>query len=287
MILIVDSGSTKSDWVLLRNANERQLYKTMGFNPYFHSETIIANAIKQNHELAGVSDQITQVFYYGAGCSSEEMNSVVRRALKKVFQKAEILVDHDLLACAYATYTDEPAISCILGTGSNSCHFDGKNLTETVPALAYILGDEGSGSYFGKKLLSSFLYHRLPEVIAQDLRDRFELDKDSIMDNVYMKPDANVYLASFMRFIAEHKEDPYIDNMITEGLKDFIDVHVCSYPDHKEVPVHFIGSIGYFFEAQLRKAAEHYGIKLGTITRKPIDGLVDYHLNNEAISLKF
>ena len=284
MVLIVDSGSTKSDWVLLRNSGERELFKTMGFNPYFHSETIIANAIKQNHELYEYSEGIDQVFYYGAGCSSPDLNSIVHRALKRVFPNADINVDHDLLACAYSTYTGEPAISCILGTGSNSCHFDGENLYEEVPALAYILGDEGSGSYFGKKLLAAYLYKHLPEHIAKDLEEEFQLTKDIIIENVYMMPHANVYLASFMRFIAKHKEDEYIDKMIVDGLEDFMRVHVCCYPDHKEVPVHFIGSIGYFFEDQLRKAADRVGIKIGVLTRKPIDGLVNYHL--ERVSLK-
>jgi len=158
-------------------------------------------------------------------------------------------------------------------------------VSEEVPALAYILGDEGSGSYFGKKLLSAFLYKRLPEHIAQDLEKRFELDKNVILENVYMKPHANVYLASFMRFIAEHKEHEYIDKMITDGLEEFIDVHVCCFDDCQNVPVHFIGSIGYFFEEQLKKAANRKGIRLGTITRKPIDGLVDYHINSEKIEL--
>jgi len=285
MVLIVDSGSTKSDWVLLKGANDRELFKTMGFNPYFHNETIISNAIKQNEDLFRYTDQIEQVFYYGAGASNEDLKSIVRRALKKVFTKAEVMVDHDLVACAYATYTGVPAISCILGTGSNSCHFDGETVTEEVPALAYILGDEGSGSYFGKKLLSAFLYKHLPKAISDDLEKKFVLNKDVIMENVYMMPHANVYLASFMRFIAEHKEDPWVDETVYMGLNEFIRVHVCCFKDHQEVPVHFIGSVGYFFRDQLERAAKEYGITIGTVTRKPIDGLVDYHL--ERMSLKF
>lgn len=285
MVLIVDSGSTKSDWVVLKDRDNREIFKTMGFNPYFHSETIIANAIKQNSQLFQFSESITQVFYYGAGCSSEELNSIVHRAIKQTFPNAEVHVGHDLLACAYATYTGVPSISCILGTGSNSCHFDGEHLTEEVPALAYILGDEGSGSYFGKKLLAAYLYKKLPTVIAEDLKQTFELDKDIILKNVYMLPHANVYLASFMRFIAKHKEHPFIDSMIYEGLKDFIAIHVACYKDHKEVPVHFIGSIGYFFENQLRRAARDMEIELATVIRKPIDGLVDYHLDKKALKI--
>jgi N-acetylglucosamine kinase-like BadF-type ATPase len=285
MVLIVDSGSTKSDWVLLKNSTEKVLFKTMGFNPYFHNETIIANAIKQNEDLFQHAAQIDQVFYYGAGASSDHLKDIVKRALKRVFTKAQVVVDHDLVASAYATYTGVPSISCILGTGSNSCHFDGANLTEEVPALAYILGDEGSGSYFGKKLLSSFLYKHLPKVIHEDLVERFGLTKDLIMENVYMMPHANVYLASFMRFIAEHKDHPWVDDMVYEGLKEFIKIHVLCYSDAKEVPVHFIGSVGYFFREQLERAATDMGITLGIVTRKPIDGLVKYHLDHMELIL--
>ena len=280
MVLIVDSGSTKSDWVLLKEKEDRLLFKTMGFNPFFHNETIIANAVKQNSELFEFADRIEQVFYYGAGCSSEGRNAIVRRALKRVFSKAEVNVDHDLLACAYSTYAGVPAISCILGTGSNSCYYDGINLVEKVPALGYVLGDEGGGSYFGKKLLTAYLYGQLPVEVAKDLEETFEIDKDGIIENVYSLPHANVFLASFMRFIAKHKDVPFIDHMIVAGLKDFMNVHVCCYDDYEKIPVHFIGSIGYFFEDQLKRAAQDTGIELGTITRKPIDGLVNYHLEH-------
>lgn len=286
MVLIVDSGSTKSDWVLLKNSQDKALFKTMGFNPYFHNETIIANAIKQNEDLFQYADQVDQVYYYGAGASSEQLKEIVRRALKRIFNKASIIVDHDLVASAYATYTGVPSISCILGTGSNSCLFDGQGISEEVPALAYILGDEGSGSYFGKKLLSAFLYKHLPKVIHEDLVDRFGLTKDIIMENVYMMPHANVYLASFMRFIAEHKDHPWVDDMVYEGLKEFIRIHVLCYRDAKEVPVHFIGSVGYFFREQLERAASDMGITLGIVTRKPIDGLVKYHLDHMDLILR-
>ena len=153
-MLIAESGSTKTDWVLVKNGVVYKRYKTMGYNPFFHNETIIYNSIKQDREMQSISNQVDYVYFYGAGCSSNELNAIVEKALQRVFTKASILVDHDLLACALATYQGEPAISCILGTGSNSCLFDGENLIEQVPALGYILGDEGSGSYYGKKLIS-------------------------------------------------------------------------------------------------------------------------------------
>ena len=163
MILIAESGSTKTDWVLVDENNQKTIYKTMGFNPFFHNEIIISNNIRQNSQLYDATKNAKKVFFYGAGCSSPEMNQIIRNALGSVYLNADISVDHDLLACALATYEDEPSISCIIGTGSNSCYFDGKNIREEVPALGYVLGDEGSGSYYGKKLLRDYLYNQLPE----------------------------------------------------------------------------------------------------------------------------
>ncbi|MBL4652550.1 MAG: ATPase [Flavobacteriales bacterium] len=279
MKLIVDSGSTKSDWVLVRADNSRKGFSTMGFNPYFHNETTIANAILQHEELKNVRTDIDAVHYYGAGCSSKSLRSVVENALQSAFVNATISVDHDLTACAYSTYDGAPGISCILGTGSNSCHFDGEKVVEEVPALAYILGDEGSGSYYGKQLLSAYLYKTLPDHIHQSFFEEYGLSKDDILENVYMKPNANVYIASFMKFASKHRDDPYFENMVYEGMKKFMQTHVCCYKDHKTVNVHFIGSIGYYFERELRKAAEELRISVGTIIKKPIDGLVQYHMN--------
>jgi N-acetylglucosamine kinase-like BadF-type ATPase len=148
-----------------------------------------------------------------------------------------------------------------------------------VPALGYILGDEGSGSYFGKKLLSSYLYHKLPSHIAEDFEKIFHLSKDNIVENVYKKPNANVYIASFMPFIAKHREENFFKVMVEEGMRNFMEVHVCCYPNYKEVPVHFVGSIAQIFDREVEKAANSLGIKIGQIIQKPIQGLVSYHQN--------
>ena len=180
MVIIVESGSTKSDWVILNENKDRKYVKTMGFNPYFHDELIISSAIKNNELLKGVSKKVTQVFFYGAGCSTEELQIIVKTGLTAVFVNARIHVNHDLDACAYATYDGRPAISCILGTGSNSCFFDGEKVSEEVPALAYVLGDEGSGSYYGKILLSKFLYKQLPTDLHEDFKAQYQLNKERL-----------------------------------------------------------------------------------------------------------
>lgn len=277
MYIIVDSGSTKSDWVVL-NDEGKTYYSSMGFNPYFHNEEIIVNAIREVEDLYQLKDDVSVIYYYGAGCSSPKMNATVENALKQVFTNAKITVDHDLTACALATYDNKPAISCILGTGSNSCYFDGEKISEEVPALGYILGDEGSGSYFGKKLLAAYLYKKLPKHIEEDLISDPGITKAGIVENVYMKPHANVYIASFMKFVARHAKDEYIKEMVYNGFKEFISIHVCCYPNYREVEVNFIGSIAFVFRPELEKAAQEFGATIGKVIQKPIDGLVNYHL---------
>ena len=280
MILIAESGSTKTDWVLVNDENQVTMYKTMGFNPFFHSSEFIANEILNNKDFYEASKNAERLYFYGAGCSSDEMNIIVKSGLSKIYPNSKVTVDHDLLACALSTYKGEPAISCILGTGSNSCYFDGKNLREEVPAIAYVLGDEGSGSFYGKKLLKDYLYNQLPDSIHKDFESQFGNAKADIFENVYMKPHANVYLASFMKFINRHYHHEYVTDMIQYGMNEFIKIHVCCYPEHKSVKTHFIGSISKIFEKELNVAADYHGIILGDIIQKPVDNLVNYHLNH-------
>ena len=284
MILIAESGSTKTDWVLVNDQNEITMFKSMGFNPFFHSSEFIAEKIKENVEFYNASKNVERLYFYGAGCSSNEMNQIVKSGLSLVFPNSLITVDHDLLACALSTYKGEPAISCILGTGSNSCYYDGQTLREEVPAIAYVLGDEGSGSYYGKKLLRDYLYKQLPSSIKEDFEDQFGSSKSDIFENVYLKPHANVYLASFMKFLNRHYHHKYVIDMIQNGMNEFIKIHVCCYPEHKTVKTHFIGSISKIFEKELKSAAENNGVILGDIIQKPVDNLVNYHLKHVKIS---
>jgi len=279
MIFIIESGSTKSDWVLIDDKSNQSFFSTIGFNPYFHSAEIIEEEIGKNFELVAIADSIKAIYFYGAGCSSEYLNEIVHEGLSKVFKKSEIHVEHDLTACAYSTFQGVPAISCIIGTGSNSCFFDGKTVSEVVPALGYILGDEGSGSYFGKKLIASYLYHKLPKHVAEDFEKTFHLSKDEIIEKIYKKPNANVYIASFMPFIAKHKDEDFFKLMVEEGMRNFMEVHVCCYDNYQNVPVHFVGSIAQIFEKEVQKAAISLKIVIGQIIQKPIQGLVAYHQN--------
>jgi N-acetylglucosamine kinase-like BadF-type ATPase len=279
MIFIIESGSTKSDWVLIDDKNNQSFYKTIGFNPYFHSAQNIASEIRQNEKLISLSDKIEGIYFYGAGCSSKELNKIVEKGLSSIFSTAKITVEHDLLACAYATYDGAPGISCILGTGSNSCYFDGKSLVEEVPALGYVLGDEGSGSYFGKFLLSNYLYKKLPKEINDEFEKRFKVTNGTIVDKVYKQANPNVYIASFMPFIIEHKNHPFFNPFIIKGLKHFLEVHVCCYDNYEKTSIHFVGSLSALLENELNAAAQELGISIKSIVQKPVGPLVDYHIN--------
>lgn len=279
MYLIAESGSTKCDWMLVdKEGNYIDLYKSMGYNPFFHSTEFIFNDLSKHKDLIHIADKVERVYFYGAGCESNELNLNVANALKRTFQNATVLVDHDLKAAAYSTFDTEPCITCIIGTGSNSCYFDGENIYEAVPALAYILGDEGSGSYLGKKLLAAYLYHKLPKHIEQALEAEFKISKAEIFSNVYEKPHANVYLASFTRFISKFKEDALIKSFIIQGMREFIQNHVCCFDNYKNIPVCFVGSIAFHFQDELKQVADEYEVHIKKIIKEPIKNLVDYHV---------
>lgn len=278
MKLIADSGSTKADWVLIDEQGKTQgEYSTMGFNPFFHDAGTVQSALSENQGLNKIADQVENVFFYGAGCSSPERNQRIAEGLESVFKQADVSVDHDLTAAAYATAGNEECIACILGTGSNSCYFDGEYVHDDIPALGYILGDEGSGSYYGKKLLTAFLYKKLPKRIHENLRDGYKLTKESIFENVYMKPNANVYMASFAKFLSDNREDNFVQELITNGMLEFIAVHVCRFDNYRSLPVHFVGSIAHYFEDVLREVAQRRFVNVGQIIKQPVYSLAKHH----------
>ena len=281
MIFIADSGSTKCDAVFL-NADGTEVcrLRTMGFNPYFHESDFISDQLGQLAEMKKYGNQTTHVFFYGAGCSSPALNEVIKQGLSPVFPNAEINVDHDLKACAYATYDGKPSISCILGTGSNSVFFDGTDIHEEVPAMAFILGDEGSGCYIGKNLITSYFYKTMPQDARKDFFDTYGLTKDEVIDRVYAKPHANVFLASLSHFAFKHKEESFFRDLVFEGFKSFLKIHVQCFPQAKDVKVNFVGSIAYHFEDILDCALEQLSLTKGHIVRRPLDGLIHFHMEN-------
>lgn len=278
MILIAESGSTKTDAVILDQAGEEVTrFCTMGFNPYFHQSGLIEKELRAVPEVAARGAGIRQVYFYGAGCSSPALNQVVRDGLQPVFSSAQIHVDHDLMASAYATYDGAPAITCILGTGSNSVFFDGRKIREEVPSLAFILGDEGSASYLGKQLITSYFYKKMPAAAARDFEQSYHLTKDEVINAVYARPHANVYLAGFAPFVGKHIQHPFFWEMVFSGFKKFLEVHVLCYPEARQVPVNFVGSVAFHFKDILQDALDHLDLSMGKVVQKPLEGLILYH----------
>ncbi len=275
-IIVADSGSTKTDWCIL-GKGEPMFFQTMGFNPFFHSEQTITDALERNHDFLEKGEDATEIFFYGAGCSSEERNRIVARALKVVFPKAKIMVDHDIKGAAIATCGNEKGITCILGTGSNACYYDGDKISQVVPALGYILGDEGSGSYYGKLLLSNFLYKLLPADLHEAFVEKYGLTKEDIFHHVHAQPYPNVYLASFAKFLGKNLEHPYVREMVAEGTRKFLNIHVTRYPDLAGTKVHFVGSIAYNFQDVVTEECEKLGITVGKFFKQPIHGLAEFY----------
>ncbi|GAB5416697.1 MAG: hypothetical protein Crog4KO_21860 [Crocinitomicaceae bacterium] len=276
MLIVVESGSTKADWMILHNGNET-ISNTKGFNPYFHSKDDILTELNTNETLGSIKDAVQQLYFYGAGCSSPELKAIVKSGLAAFFSNAKILVDHDLNACAFACYDGVPEIACILGTGSNSCYFDGEKVSEEVPALGHLLGDEGSGNYFGKRMLADFLYKKLPDPMHQRFVS-MGMDKATIIDRVYRQGNANVFIASLMPILVENKNLPYAQNLIRKGFQEFIDIHVKCFKEYQSCEVNFVGSISALLKEELHQVCEENGIRIGRIVRRPLQNLVNYHL---------
>ncbi len=279
MIAIVDSGSTKSDWVLVDSkGNEIFRTNTIGFNPYFIKSKDIIKELNQNEELIKVKDDITNIYFYGAGCSSPKMNAIVEKALNQVFTESENRVDHDLKAAAYAAYNGKPAVVCILGTGSNSCYFDGTELYEATPSLAYILGDEGSGNALGKKVLTAYFLNKMPKHLERAFKERYNLTIEDLNKNIYENNFANKYLATFSRFVADHKYEPFMQKIVYDSLKEFVLNQILPYPQARNSEINFIGSVAHIYEDTLKTVLSEFYLNFGFAIKKPIDSLVKYHL---------
>lgn len=276
MILIADSGSSKTDWRVIDHQGEIQQFRTVGFNPFYQTAAEMAEGM-HTADLLRLKGQIEQVFFYGAGCTSEKNRAVVAQTINGFYEKAVVKVDHDLMAAARATCGHSPGIACILGTGSNSGDYDGKNIVANRPSPGYLLGDEGGGSYIGKGFLRDFIYDDMPLNIRQSVIQEFALTNLIIQENVYQKPFPNRYMAGFCNFISRHIGDPYCYLLFYNGFTDFFHRHVMRYENYQTKPVSFVGSIAYHNSDILRKVAADLGIQVNIILETPIAGLTLYH----------
>ncbi|KFF27649.1 ATPase [Chryseobacterium vrystaatense] len=279
MVAIVDSGSTKSDWVILDDFKKVFLKtETIGFNPNFINRELIVPEIEKNSSLILVKNSITKIFFYGSGCGVKKNCETIEEELKKIFTKAEIIVKEDLMAAAYAAYSGKPAVVCILGTGSNSCYFDGENLKIELPSLGFLVGDEGSGSAIGKQLVRRYFMKKLPADLHEEFEQNYKLTVEEALKHMYHSPRPNAWLADFNKFVIERKDHPYFRDMVYEEMKNFFEYQVIPYQQSKDAEINFIGSIAYYYEQTLRSVAEEFHLNVGHVVQKPIESLVDYHI---------
>lgn len=274
MKIIADSGSTKTQWSLLHDDGQMQTVYTQGINPYYQTSGQILDSLKDEfNELLHVGS----VHFYGAGCTTDEKKTVVANALATQFGTDRIVVKSDLEAAVHALCGHRPGIACILGTGSNSCLFDGEKIAANVSPLGFILGDEGSGAVIGKKLVGDILKNQLPAHVIESFRSTYGLSAADIIEHVYRQPFPNRYLAQFTKFAKQHVDVPEIEMLVVDSFSDFVVRNLLQYPNVSQLPVHFTGSVAYHFLPQLQKVVQVHHLHLGTICLSPMEGLIAYH----------
>ncbi|QOD62060.1 N-acetylglucosamine kinase [Polaribacter haliotis] len=281
MILIADGGSTKADWIAInKDKKEEFRARTLGLNPAVVPEEELHNRIINMFQLINIKDDVTEIHFYGAGCGTPKPIEILKKILESIFNNAKVFIAEDMLAAVYAATGKNPAMVCILGTGSNSCYFDGEEMQMLVPSLGYILMDEASGNYFGKKLIVDYYYGKMPKAIAQKFNEEFNLEADYIKKNIYKEPNPNMYLASFAKFMFDFKDEKYIKRIIKKGFQEFFKYRILPYDINDETKIYFIGSIAHYFRDILEKIARKNNLQITDVIQRPIDNLLEYHRNN-------
>jgi N-acetylglucosamine kinase-like BadF-type ATPase len=279
MKLIADGGSTKTNWCLVNDEGKKVYFNTEGYNPYFVSKEYIIQSLNSNLPADLEKEKLSEVNYYGAGCSTEDKRKLVEEAMKQVFVNAKVNIGHDLLAAARALLGRNEGFAAILGTGTNTCIYDGKNIAHNIDSGAYILGDEGSGCYIGKKLLIDYLRGYMPEAVRKNFWDTYHLTPDDVNEQVYSQPLANRFCAGFSKFVYDNNVHlEYTRNLVKTSFEDFFRNLVTHYPNYQKYTFNCIGSVGYNFRNVLEEVVTENGMIMGNIIRSPIDNLVKFHL---------
>lgn len=283
MKLLVDSGSTKADWIAIDD-NGKVLFttQTLGLNPEILDKQEVINRLDAKFDIEHNKEKATHLFFYGAGCGTERMKDFLADVFKEYFPNAVVAVHEDTYAAVYATTPKgEQAIVCILGTGSNCSFFDGTVLHQKVQSLGYIAMDDGSGNRFGRHLLRGYYFNKMPKELAKEFEEEYNVDADYIKANLYKEANPNAYLATFAKFIIKNKDTEFCKKIIYKELKKFAKNYIMQYENCKEVPVHFVGSIAFYLKDELTEILTEYGIQIGNVLRRPIDGLIAYHVLNK------
>ncbi|TAH03388.1 MAG: N-acetylglucosamine kinase [Sphingobacteriales bacterium] len=275
-ILIADSGATKCEWCLINNGRKKIVF-TQGISPYFLDSEGVQTIVLKELLPSIKKYAIDAVYYYGTGCGNPANVKMIKGALKKIFAGAVVAVESDLTAAARALCGHKKGIACILGTGSNSCFYNGKKIVKNSPGLGYVLGDEGSGAYLGKKVIQYYLYGTFDEDLRYKFNDQYKTDTVDILENVYRKPLANRYLATYSLFLAENRGHYMVENIIEDGLNDFFFTHLCKYSESWKYPINFVGSVAWGFRDVITELCNGYEFEMGRILKNPMEGLIDYH----------
>jgi N-acetylglucosamine kinase-like BadF-type ATPase len=282
MKLLVDSGSTKADWISIDETGKILFTtQTLGLNPEVLNKEEIITRVNDRFDISLNKDNVTHLFFYGAGCGTDRMKNFLTEVFKEYFPNAVVLVNEDTYAAVYATTPkNEKAIVCILGTGSNCSYFDGKILHQKVQSLGYIAMDDCSGNQFGRQLIRDFYFSKMPVKLAAEFAKTYDLDPDVIKHQLYKEPNPNAYMATFAKFLILHKDEEYCQKLVRKDMQVFVDNYIMQYENCKEVPIHFIGSIAFYLKEELKEVLESNGLKIGNVLRRPIDGLIEFHVLN-------
>ena len=283
MRLLVDSGSTKADWIAI-DEDGKVLFttQTSGLNPEIIDGDEIIERLNERFDILQNKDKATHLFFYGAGCGTDNMKISLSRIFQEYFSNAIIVVEEDTYAAVYATTPKgQKAIVSILGTGSNCSYFDGKLLHQKVQSLGYIVMDDCSGNVFGKELIRKYYFNKMPNELALAFEKEYDLDPDTIKGELYKKSNPNAYLATFAKFLIQHKETEFCKKIIFKGMKSFVKNYIRQFESCKEVQIHFVGSIAFYLKDELQITFDKYGLQLGNVLRRPIDGLIAYHIKNK------
>lgn len=277
MVLIADSGSTKTDWRLLNDGVEILQIQTKGLNPYYQNIEEIDHELRTELIPKLEESDVSAIYFYGAGCSTLERKNKISSVLSKHFKLAQISVQSDLIGAAHALSGNRPGIICIIGTGSGSCFYDGEKITENIPSLGFILGDEGSGSWLGKKMVTDFLRGQMPQKTMKSIQHKLNIDKETILENVNHQPMPSKYLGSFAQFISKNMDQTYFYQLLFDGFTEFAKNYILRYPNFLETNCHFVGSIAFHNQKILRHVARYNGFTIGNIIKSPVNGLTKYY----------
>ncbi|MFP9113194.1 N-acetylglucosamine kinase [Flavobacterium sp. RHBU_3] len=279
MKLLVDSGATKADWIALDDEGNRLFTtQTLGLSPEVINKEEALERLEARFDIYNNRKDVSNLFFYGAGCGTDRMKTYMSNVFKEFFPNADVVVKEDTYAAAYATNpSNEKAIICILGTGSNCSYFDGEQLIQKVQSLGYIAMDDCSGNRFGRDLIRAYYFNKMPKHLSDKFAAEYNLDPDVIKHNLYKEPNPNAYLATFAKFLIQNKEEAFIKKIITDAMQVFVENYILQFDDAREIPVHFVGSIAFYLKAELDEVLSANGLKLGNVLRRPIDGLIEYH----------